>query len=77
MIKVIERQVIARKSVHFYKNISNYNKNSTVKHFIAKGLKRTTIHNIIQRFGKYKTTEFKLKTDRRIRQNVLKKTGKI
>ena len=61
-MKVIERQVIARKVVHFNENLSDYNKNSTVKHFIAKDLKRTTIHDIIQRFDKYQTTEFKPKT---------------
>ena len=61
-MKVIERQVIARKVVHFHENISNYNKNSAVKHFVFKDLKRTTIHVIIQRFDKYQITEFKPKT---------------
>ena len=61
----IERQVIAQKVVHFYKNISNYNKNLTVENYIAEGLKRITIYDIIQRFDKYKTTQFKSETGRK------------
>ena len=64
-MRVLERQLIANRVVHFYSEIANYNKVETVNHFIKEGLKRRTIYDILKRFETYRTSDFKKKTGRK------------
>lgn len=63
-MKVSERQVIAKRVLHFYSEICNKSKVETVKHFLKEGLKRRTIYEIINRFNTRGTTDFAPKTGR-------------
>jgi hypothetical protein len=55
----IERQAFAKRVVHFYVNISNFNKDLTVKHFLSEGYRRSTLYAIIKRYEVSGTADFK------------------
>jgi hypothetical protein len=55
----IERQAFAKRVVHFYTNISNFNKDLTVKHFLSEFHRKATLYAIIKRYEISGTANFK------------------
>ena len=54
-----ERQVIAKRVVHYYTKIVDFNKLKTVKHFTEEGEDRNTIYKILQRYDRRGSALFK------------------
>lgn len=58
-MKFSEREVIAKRVVHYYVNSANYSKPKTVRHFTDEGEKRRTVYSILKRYDMNGTVLFK------------------
>ena len=57
-MKVTERQLIAKRVVHFDLHYSGLNKVETIKHFVQEGEKRNTIYRILRRYEERGSIDF-------------------
>jgi hypothetical protein len=55
----LRNELFAKRVVHFYSEISGFNKNETVKHFLAEGAKDNTLYGIIRRYHNTGTADYK------------------
>ena len=65
IIKVTERQTIAKLVVQFYMKTAKFDKSMTVKQFQQMNENKSTIYKIIQRFERTDFVDFKPKTGRK------------
>ena len=65
IMRVFERQTIAKLVVQFYTNFAKFSKALTVKHFLPMGEKANTIYKILERYDRTGSPDFKPKTGRK------------
>jgi len=76
-MNITERQAFAKRVVHFYTNIFNFNKDQIVKHFLSEGHRRSTLYVIIKRYEILGTADFKPLSGRRRSVSMAKKMVKL
>ena len=61
-----ERQLLAKRVVHFFENKANRQTFQIVQHFVEEGYKQRALYNIIKRYGEKGSAVFEPKSGRRV-----------
>jgi len=76
-MKVFEREVIAKRVVHFYLQYSDLNKIKTVKDFVQEGEKRDAMYRIPRGYEDHGSIDFLNKSGQTLSSATASKTKKV
>jgi len=74
---LIRRQVLADCVVHYHKNVAEFDKKNTIRHFVEQQVPRTTISRIIAKFLQYGEVKYQKCTSRTVSPQIIKLQEKV